>query len=198
MKTKFLLITVMISFLLCSCGSTSEFWAGDSAEDTAVNEELSLAAEQASIEAAEQASREAAEQASREAAEQASREAEEQASREAAEQASREAEEQASREAAEQASREAEEQASREAEEQASKEVAEQAANESNAVVDATESSTEATTRSYVLNTSTKKIHSPSCKDVKRIKPENREDVEANFEELTNQGYSPCGHCDPR
>lgn len=39
---------------------------------------------------------------------------------------------------------------------------------------------------------------STSCKDVNKIKSENREDVEANFEELTNQGYSPCGHCKPR
>ena len=211
MKTKFLLITVVISFFLCSCGSSGDFRTADSTEVTVANEDLSLAAELESREAAEQASREAEELASREAAEQASREAEELASKEAAEHASREAEELASREAAEQASREAEElasreaaeQASREAEELASREAAEHASREAaeqatESVVDVTESSTEAATRSYVLNTSTKKVHYPSCKDVDKIKSKNRKDVEANLEELTNQGYSPCGHCKPR
>lgn len=53
---------------------------------------------------------------------------------------------------------------------------------------------TEAT---YVLNTSTLKFHYPSCKDVKRISPENYGTSSASRDELIGQGYSACGHCKP-
>ena len=49
----------------------------------------------------------------------------------------------------------------------------------------------------YVLNTSTMKFHYPSCKDVPRIKAENRRDVTTTRDELISEGYSPCGHCKP-
>lgn len=48
---------------------------------------------------------------------------------------------------------------------------------------------------SYVLNTSTFKIHRSSCRDVKKIAPENRSISTLSLEELQNQGYSTCGHC---
>ncbi len=44
----------------------------------------------------------------------------------------------------------------------------------------------------YVLNTNTKKYHRPSCRDVKRIKPENYA-----TSSTIPPGYSPCGHCHP-
>lgn len=44
----------------------------------------------------------------------------------------------------------------------------------------------------YVLNTNTKKYHRPSCRDVKRIKPENYA-----TSSTVPPGYSPCGHCHP-
>lgn len=51
------------------------------------------------------------------------------------------------------------------------------------------------TSESYVLNTSTLKIHIPSCDDVKKIKPENYEPSSSSLEELKAQGYTTCGHC---
>ena len=49
----------------------------------------------------------------------------------------------------------------------------------------------------YVLNTGTKKIHRPTCSSVKDIKPEKKQEVTANREDLIAQGYSPCKSCNP-
>lgn len=51
--------------------------------------------------------------------------------------------------------------------------------------------------RSYVLNTSTKKFHYPSCSSVKQMSAKNRKDVIATRAELIAQGYDPCGRCHP-
>lgn len=51
---------------------------------------------------------------------------------------------------------------------------------------------TEAT---YVLNTSTMKIHHPSCKSVKKIAPHNYATSNASLEELKVQNYTTCGNC---
>lgn len=53
-------------------------------------------------------------------------------------------------------------------------------------------------THSYVLNTNSKKIHLPTCSSVEKMSDNNRQDVEANIEELIAQGYSPCGICNPQ
>ncbi len=53
------------------------------------------------------------------------------------------------------------------------------------------------TEANYVLNTSTKKFHYPSCKDVKKIKPSNYSTSSASRDDIVAQGYSPCGHCKP-
>ena len=53
------------------------------------------------------------------------------------------------------------------------------------------------TEETYVLNTSSHKFHKPSCKDVKKIKPENYATTSASREELISQQYEPCGHCNP-
>lgn len=50
---------------------------------------------------------------------------------------------------------------------------------------------------SYVLNNNTMKFHKPTCKSVKDIKPENRQDFTGNRDDLIAQGYSPCGNCHP-
>lgn len=52
-------------------------------------------------------------------------------------------------------------------------------------------------TQRYVLNTNSKKFHRPNCSSVGQISEKNRQDVEANREELIARGYSPCGNCDP-
>ncbi|MCD7785344.1 MAG: hypothetical protein LUH18_07205 [Oscillospiraceae bacterium] len=58
-------------------------------------------------------------------------------------------------------------------------------------------STTDATESVYVLNTSTKKFHRPDCRHVGSIKDENKEEYNGNREDLIEQGYSPCGTCNP-
>lgn len=49
----------------------------------------------------------------------------------------------------------------------------------------------------YVLNTSSKKIHRPECEAVDDMADKNREESSETLEELVGEGYSPCGMCDP-
>lgn len=48
-----------------------------------------------------------------------------------------------------------------------------------------------------VVNTNTKKIHSPDCSYAKNIKPENRADISAgDLQSYLDNGYALCGHCE--
>ena len=49
----------------------------------------------------------------------------------------------------------------------------------------------------YVLNTSSKKFHLPTCGGVKDIKEKNRAEVFETREALLSRGYAPCGNCKP-
>lgn len=49
----------------------------------------------------------------------------------------------------------------------------------------------------YVLNTNTLRFHKPDCSSVGRIKEQNRGSFTGTREELIEQGYVPCGNCDP-
>ncbi len=49
----------------------------------------------------------------------------------------------------------------------------------------------------YILNINSRKFHDPSCKDVSRMKEDNKLDYEGTRDELIAQDYSPCGHCHP-
>ena len=51
--------------------------------------------------------------------------------------------------------------------------------------------------KNYVLNTSTKKFHLPSCNDLSKMKDENRKNTRSNRDQLIADGYSPCEHCNP-
>ncbi len=53
------------------------------------------------------------------------------------------------------------------------------------------------TSYNYVLNENSKKIHRPDCSAVDSIAPENRTDSTRTYEELIEQGYTPCGICHP-
>ena len=53
------------------------------------------------------------------------------------------------------------------------------------------------TTASYVLNTSTKKFHRPSCRDVPKISAKNYATSSKSRSDLISSGYSACGHCKP-
>ena len=53
-------------------------------------------------------------------------------------------------------------------------------------------------TNTYVLNTSSKKIHKPECSFVDRTKEENKKTVELNetqLNEYKNDGYTMCSTC---
>ena len=47
----------------------------------------------------------------------------------------------------------------------------------------------------YILNTSTKKFHKPSCSSVDSIKDSNRKTTTKSASALISEGYSPCGNC---
>lgn len=47
----------------------------------------------------------------------------------------------------------------------------------------------------YVLNTSSKKIHYPTCRSVKKIAPKNYSTSNLSIAELEKKGYSKCGIC---
>lgn len=49
----------------------------------------------------------------------------------------------------------------------------------------------------YVLNTSSKKFHDPSCGSVQDIRETNRAAFSGTRDELLAQGYAPCGNCKP-
>ncbi len=49
----------------------------------------------------------------------------------------------------------------------------------------------------YVLNTHTKKFHSPQCSAVQKMKDQNKETFAGSREELIQRGYAPCGTCKP-
>lgn len=51
------------------------------------------------------------------------------------------------------------------------------------------------TADTYVLNTSTKKIHYPSCSSVEKISPQNYSTSSLSVEELESQGYAKCKRC---
>ena len=59
------------------------------------------------------------------------------------------------------------------------------------------ESRPEAPETAYVLNTSSKKFHLPACSGASSMKKENLEEYSGSRESLIEQGYKPCGTCNP-
>lgn len=51
--------------------------------------------------------------------------------------------------------------------------------------------------KSYVLNERSYKIHEPSCYSVEIMAEHNKHYVEADLQDLLEQGYSRCGNCYP-
>lgn len=49
----------------------------------------------------------------------------------------------------------------------------------------------------YILNTNTKKFHSATCRDVGKMKDTNKQEYTGNREDIIDQGYDPCKHCNP-
>ena len=52
-------------------------------------------------------------------------------------------------------------------------------------------------TQKYILNTSTKKFHYPSCRSVSQMAEKNKKAVTASRADIIADGYSPCGNCKP-
>lgn len=51
--------------------------------------------------------------------------------------------------------------------------------------------------RTYVINTRSGVFHYPTCDGVKEMSEHNKKVVTATRVELTSQGYTPCGYCEP-
>lgn len=49
----------------------------------------------------------------------------------------------------------------------------------------------------YTLNTKTKKFHDPGCSGAASISPDNRDSFTGDRQTLLDQGYTPCGQCQP-
>ena len=60
-----------------------------------------------------------------------------------------------------------------------------------------TQASQNANVRTYILNKSTKKFHFESCGSAKLIADKNKGYYTGTRDELINDGYKPCGNCDP-
>lgn len=51
--------------------------------------------------------------------------------------------------------------------------------------------------RVYIINTRSGVFHYPTCDGVKEMSERNKKEVTATRVELTSQGYTPCGYCEP-
>lgn len=57
--------------------------------------------------------------------------------------------------------------------------------------------SSDAAETTYILNTNSMKFHKPSCSSVSDMSEENKETFNGSREELIQEGYEPCGRCNP-
>lgn len=55
----------------------------------------------------------------------------------------------------------------------------------------------DSTEQTYILNTSSKKFHYPTCSSVDQMSEKNKAEYTGTRDELIEQGYSPCGRCKP-
>ena len=76
-------------------------------------------------------------------------------------------------------------------------EAAAQSASTSTATSTPSGQQSQATEKTYVLNTNTMKYHTPDCSSVADIKENNRQEFTGTAAELQQQGYEPCGRCHP-
>lgn len=59
------------------------------------------------------------------------------------------------------------------------------------------ETTTNPTSATYVLNTSTKKFHYPSCSSVSKMADKNKSVVTESRDSIVARGYVPCKNCNP-
>ena len=51
--------------------------------------------------------------------------------------------------------------------------------------------------QTYILNKNTKKFHKPECSGTKKIKAKNKGEYTGSRQTLIDEGYEPCGNCNP-
>jgi len=51
--------------------------------------------------------------------------------------------------------------------------------------------------QTYILNLNTGRFHKPDCESVAEMRPYNRQEVTCLRQDLIDQGYIPCGRCQP-
>ena len=74
----------------------------------------------------------------------------------------------------------------------------EQAADSAKKQTDSTGADTDVSEeQTYIINKNTHKFHLPDCSGAADIKEKNREEFHGTREDVTAQGYEPCGRCDP-
>lgn len=71
------------------------------------------------------------------------------------------------------------------------------AAEDTGATTNSEENNGNTNVTTYVLNTRSKKFHLPTCSSVPTIADHNRQEVASTREALLNDGYTPCGKCNP-
>ncbi len=49
----------------------------------------------------------------------------------------------------------------------------------------------------YVLNTNTRRFHTPHCRDLSRMSKKNWKDYHGTHDEVVAMGYTPCSKCNP-
>lgn len=57
--------------------------------------------------------------------------------------------------------------------------------------------SNETEENTYILNTNTMKFHLPDCSSVSDMSEDNKETYTGSRDDLINEGYEPCGRCNP-
>ena len=62
---------------------------------------------------------------------------------------------------------------------------------------EATTTNTEKIEATYILNINSKKFHSPDCSSVGKMAEKNKRELNGDRSELINDGYEPCGSCNP-
>ena len=55
-----------------------------------------------------------------------------------------------------------------------------------------------ATATKYILNTSSKRIHTPTCSSATTISAKNKKEHTGSIDSLLSQGYKTCGTCKPQ
>ena len=51
--------------------------------------------------------------------------------------------------------------------------------------------------RVYIINKNTMRFHYPSCSSVEKMAEYNKETVNTSRDKLIEEGYEPCGNCEP-